>query len=217
MSSNGYNPEEDPFDPSEYPPRAGDSQGGDRKYDQVPPARRYPFIIQEWEISAEPGPSGYHYVKIASAIQTDGPWKDRWVWDNLSYSPKSNHRWSALFYALGWTPAHGKFDRTDPNVLAEWFDAGIVFHAKTKIRHDPTHGRQANIAYYISADAGEGQGESAVERPDAGQGGGQDIPEVDPSSPNYPYDEEGRSIGDPDFGKGGGGGSQDDDNSDMPF
>lgn len=140
---------EDPFDPEAYSNRAAGGDGG-RDRDAVPPPRKYPFQITQWEIREPQEEGKYPYLNLALEIQQEGPFKGKWIWDILSYSPKCAVQWSALWYALGWTPDHGTFDRTDPNVLASWLDAGITVWAKTKI--DTWKGqRRAKIAYYINA------------------------------------------------------------------
>ena len=145
-------PEEDPFDPSDpkYQPSGGSggSGGGGSRYDVPPPAGRHPVIIDRWEMSEEPGGSGYHFINMAVSIQQEGNWQGFFIWEILSYSPKSAARWAALFNSLGWTPAHGPFNRTDPNVLAQWFDSGILFWVQTKIETYKGK-RKAKIAYYI--------------------------------------------------------------------
>jgi len=190
----GYYPDEDPFDPSDpkWQPRGGEGGGGSNRYDVPPPAGRYPVIIDRWEMSEEPGASGYHFINMAVSIQLEGNWYNFFIWEILSYSPKSGPRWAALFNALGWTRDHGPFDRTDPNVLAQWFDSGILFWVQTKI--ETYRGkRKAKIAYYIPRaeqpampasgqhhaqqegwgnSGGQVQGQGREDYPDQGGGGG---------------------------------------------
>jgi len=229
-----YYPEEDPFDPSDpkYQPRGGSrgGGGGGSRYDVPPPASRYPVVIDRWEMSEEPGGSGYHFINMAMSIQMEGNWHRFFIWEILSYSPKSEARWAALFNALGWTPAHGPFNRTDPNVLAQWFDSGIIFWVQTKI--ETYRGkRKAKIAYYIPREEqppmgadGHPQGQPQDNRP-AGrpmsqdghtQGDGQEDyppPQQDPSGIQDPFSSDFEGGG----GSGSGTGGEPDDDDSMPF
>lgn len=200
-----YENENDYFDPDNPP--TSDSGGNSNRDWTPPPPSTYLFVVEQWEIKE--GPKG-PYVNIAYSI-VGGEYDGRWIWDTLSFSPKSGWRWAALFKALGWTTDHGPIDRNSDDELSRWFDSGKTFKARTWIdsytKMNPTTGiretkRIARIKKFLEPDGDTDPmplpGESDPSPPRRSHGGRQSSQEFD-GDPGPPLDQYGNDDDDMPF------------------